>query len=239
MEKETWKQTLKEQAGKIDVILKEEQLEKFYSYMELLKEWNEKMNLTAITQSYEILQKHFIDSLTILPYLESNQKVIDVGTGAGFPGIPIKIANNEISVTLFDSLGKRISFLDEVIQELALSKMDTHHIRAEEAGKSKMFREQFDIAVSRAVAPLATLVEYLLPLVKIGGKCICMKTNKGEEIENSDKAISTLGGEIETIKEFTLPQSDIKRTLIIIKKIEKTPNQYPRKPGTPSKQPIQ
>lgn len=239
MEKATWKQTLKEQAGKIDVILKEEQLEKFYSYMELLKEWNEKMNLTAITQSYEILQKHFIDSLTILPYLESNQKVIDVGTGAGFPGIPIKIANNEISVTLFDSLGKRISFLDEVIQELALSKMDTHHIRAEEAGKSKMFREQFDIAVSRAVAPLATLVEYLLPLVKIGGKCICMKTNKGEEIENSDKAISTLGGEIETIKEFTLPQSDIKRTLIIIKKIEKTPNQYPRKPGTPSKQPIQ
>ncbi|MCI9000984.1 MAG: 16S rRNA (guanine(527)-N(7))-methyltransferase RsmG [Clostridia bacterium] len=239
MEKETWKQTLKEQAGKIDVILKEEQLEKFYSYMELLKEWNEKMNLTAITQPYEILQKHFIDSLTILPYLESNQKVIDVGTGAGFPGIPIKIANNEISVTLFDSLGKRISFLDEVIQELALSKMDTHHIRAEEAGKSKMFREQFDIAVSRAVAPLATLVEYLLPLVKIGGKCICMKTNKGEEIENSDKAISTLGGEIETIKEFTLPQSDIKRTLIIIKKIEKTPNQYPRKPGTPSKQPIQ
>ena len=239
MEKETWKQTLKEQAGKIDVILKEEQLEKFYSYMELLKEWNEKMNLTAITQPYEILQKHFIDSLTILPYLESNQKVIDVGTGAGFPGIPIKIANNEISVTLFDSLGKRISFLDEVIQELALSKMDTHHIRAEEAGKSKMFREQFDIAVSRAVAPLATLVEYLLPLVKIGGKCICMKTNKGEEIENSDKAISTLGGEIETIKEFTLPQSDIKRTLIIIKKIEKTPNQYPRKPGTPSKQPLQ
>lgn len=239
MEKETWKQTLKEQAGKIDVILKEEQLEKFYSYMELLKEWNEKMNLTAITQPYEILQKHFIDSLTILPYLESNQKVIDVGTGAGFPGIPIKIANNEISVTLFDSLGKRISFLDEVIRELALSKMDTHHIRAEEAGKSKMFREQFDIAVSRAVAPLATLVEYLLPLVKIGGKCICMKTNKGEEIENSDKAISTLGGEIETIKEFTLPQSDIKRTLIIIKKIEKTPNQYPRKPGTPSKQPIQ
>ena len=239
MEKETWKQTLKEQAGKIDVILKEEQLEKFYSYMELLTEWNEKMNLTAITQPYEILQKHFIDSLTILPYLESNQKVIDVGTGAGFPGIPIKIANNEISVTLFDSLGKRISFLDEVIQELALSKMDTHHIRAEEAGKSKMFREQFDIAVSRAVAPLATLVEYLLPLVKIGGKCICMKTNKGEEIENSDKAISTLGGEIETIKEFTLPQSDIKRTLIIIKKIEKTPNQYPRKPGTPSKQPIQ
>lgn len=239
MEKETWKQTLKEQAGKIDVILKEEQLEKFYSYMELLKEWNEKMNLTAITQPYEILQKHFIDSLTILPYLGSNQKVIDVGTGAGFPGIPIKIANNEISVTLFDSLGKRISFLDEVIRELALSKMDTHHIRAEEAGKSKMFREQFDIAVSRAVAPLATLVEYLLPLVKIGGKCICMKTNKGEEIENSDKAISTLGGEIETIKEFTLPQSDIKRTLIIIKKIEKTPNQYPRKPGTPSKQPIQ
>lgn len=239
MEKEAWKKTLKEQGEKQQLILKEEQLEMFYSYMKLLKEWNEKMNLTAITEPYEILQKHFIDSLTIAPYIQNNTSIIDVGTGAGFPGIPIKIANNTISVTLIDSLAKRIHFLEEVIATLQLSNIDTYHIRAEEAGKDKSLREQFDIAVSRAVAPLATLVEYLLPFVKIGGKCICMKANKGEEIQNSYKAIKALGGEIEKIEEFTLPDSDIKRTLIIIKKIQKTPNQYPRKPGTPSKQPIQ
>lgn len=234
-----WKKTLKEQGEKRQIILKEEQLEMFYSYMELLKEWNEKMNLTAITEPYEILQKHFIDSLTILPYLEDNTRIIDVGTGAGFPGIPIKIASNNISITLIDSLGKRIHFLEEVITTLQLTNINIDHVRAEEAGKDKKLREQFDIAVSRAVAPLVTLVEYLLPFVKIGGKCICMKANKTEEIESSYKAIRTLGGEIEKIEEFALPDSTIKRTLIIIKKTTKTPNQYPRKPGTPSKQPIQ
>ena len=239
MEKETWKQTLKQQGEKQQIILKEEQVEMFYLYMELLKEWNEKMNLTAITEPYEILQKHFVDSLTIAPYLENNISIIDVGTGAGFPGIPVKIANKTLSVTLIDSLGKRIHFLEEVIATLQLSNINTYHVRAEEAGKDKNFREQFDIAVSRAVAPLATLVEYLLPFVKVGGKCICMKANRGEEIENSYKAIKILGGEIEKVEEFTLPDSDIKRTLIIIKKTIKTPNQYPRKPGTPSKQPIQ
>ena len=141
MEKETWKQKLKEQAGKSNTILKEEQLERFYNYMEILKMWNEKMNLTAITEDYEILQKHFIDSLTITPYIENNASIIDVGTGAGFPGIPVKIAKENVSITLIDSLAKRINFLNEVVKTLELSNITTHHVRAEEAGKNKKLRE--------------------------------------------------------------------------------------------------
>jgi 16S rRNA (guanine527-N7)-methyltransferase len=238
MEKEAWKEILKEQCEILEIDLNNNE-EKFYKYMELLLQWNENINLTAITEPNEVLQKHFVDSLTILKYIKEDSAIIDVGTGAGFPGIPIKIANKSIKVTLLDSLNKRINFLNEVIKKLELTNINAIHSRAEEAGKNVKLREKFDVAVSRAVAPLNILVEYLLPFVKEDGICICMKgSNVTEEIENSKNAIKLLGGKIETIEEFALPKSDIKRTIIIIRKIAKTPTKYPRKPGTPSKEPI-
>ncbi len=240
MEKEEWKKILQKQSKSLEIELEDKKQEQFYHYMELLQKWNENINLTAITEPEEVLQKHFIDSLTIMPYIKKDEKVIDVGTGAGFPGIPLKIAKEDVEVTLLDALNKRLNFLNEIIQVLELSTIETIHLRAEEAGRNKDLREKFDVSVSRAVAPLSVLVEYLLPLVKVNGKCICMKgSNVEEEIRNSKKAIEILGGNIEKIEEFTLPNSDIKRNLIIIKKVSKTPSKYPRKPGTPSKEPIQ
>ena len=213
--------------------------QQFEDYMNLLLEWNEKINLTAITEEDDIILKHFVDSLTISKYIEDGKTLVDVGTGAGFPGIPIKIARENVKVTLVDSLNKRLLFLQDVIEKLQLKEIETLHFRAEEFGQNKKYRESFDIATSRAVANLTTLVEYLLPLVKVGGICICMKGSEvQEELEDSKKAIKILGGEIYTIEEFTLPESDIKRNIVIIKKVSKTPSKYPRKPGTPSKEPI-
>jgi len=215
------------------------QIEKFYKYMNLLIEWNEKINLTAITEPKEIIIKHFIDSLTVLKDIKGKNTLVDVGTGAGFPGIPLKIMDEEIKITLLDSLNKRINFLNEVINQLDLKNIETIHSRVEDAGKNKKYRERFDIATARAVANLATLSEYMLPLVKVGGKSICMKGSEvSEELQNSKKAISILGGEIENIDNFQLPKSDMMRNIVIIKKVKNTPNKYPRKPGTPSKEPI-
>ena len=186
------------------------------------------------------MQKHFIDSITIIPYINYKDNIIDVGTGAGFPGIPIKIAREDVKVTLLDSLNKRVNFLKEVISNLNLSNIQTIHGRAEDIGKNSNFREKFDVATSRAVAPLNILVEYLMPLVKKGGRCICMKGKDiKEELEISKKAINVLGGELEKVDEFYLPQSYIKRNIIIIRKMKDTPSKYPRKAGTPSKEPIQ
>lgn len=229
---------IEEQAQQIKVNLEKSQIEKFYLYMNLLLEWNKKINLTAIKEPNEVIKKHFIDSLTVSKYIEDNTKVIDVGTGAGFPGIPLKIARGNLNITLLDALNKRLNFLNEVINKTNLKNIETVHYRAEEAGKIDKYRENFDIAISRAVAPLNILVEYLLPLVKIGGRCICMKGSYKEEIENSKNAIEILGGKIEKIEEFVLPESDINRSVIIIKKVSKTPAKYPRKAGTPSKEPI-
>ncbi len=239
MEKEDFYKKLQEKAKKINLNLSVEQLDKFYRYMLLMIEWNEKINLTTIIEPEEIILKHFIDSLTIVKYIKEGNKIIDIGTGAGFPGIPLSIINRNFNLTLVDSLKKRLVFLEEVIKELELTNVKLIHSRAEEVGQSKEFREKFDISTSRAVANLTTLSEYLLPLVKIGGKSICMKaSNAEEEIKEAEKAINILGGRIEKIEKFDLPDSDIGRTIIMLEKQKNTPNKYPRKPGTPSKEPI-
>lgn len=231
--------TFKEKIIKKCPDINEKMGQQFEDYMNLLLEWNEKINLTAITEEDDIILKHFVDSLTISKYIKEGKSIVDVGTGAGFPGIPVKIAREDVNVTLVDSLNKRILFLQEVIEKLQLQNITTLHYRAEEFGQNKKYRENFDIATSRAVANLSTLVEYLLPLVKVGGICICMKGSEiQEELENSKKAIEILGGKIEQVQEFTLPESDIKRNIIIIKKISSTPKKYPRKPGTPAKEPL-
>ncbi len=229
---------LKEKAKQIDIIIEEKQIEQFYEYMNLLLEWNEKINLTAITEPKEIILKHFIDSLTIQKYIQEGQKVIDVGTGAGFPGIPLSILKQQTEITLLDSLNKRINFLNEIVSSLQIKNIRTVHARVEEFANNKKERESYDIATSRAVAPLSVLLEYLLPLVKVGGFCICMKGSNIEEIKEAEKALEILGGEIEKIENINLPDSDIQRNIIIVKKSKQTPSKYPRKPGTPSKEPI-
>ena len=215
------------------------QLEMFYKYMQLLLEWNKKINLTAITEEDEIILKHFVDSLTVLKYINENDKIIDVGTGAGFPGIPIAIMMPNAKITLLDSLNKRINFLNEVIKELGLKNVETIHARSEDCGKDMLYREKFDISIARAVANLSTLSEYLLPFVKLGGKVICMKGSEiDEELKNAEYAIKELGGKFVLKDEFELPDSDIKRNIIIVKKEQYTPKMYPRKAGLPAKEPL-
>lgn len=238
MEFEIFSEELKIKAKQIEIELTKEQIEKYYNYMDLLLEWNGKINLTAIIDPKEIILKHFVDSLTIAKYIKDDEKLIDVGTGAGFPGIPLSIVKENTDIVLLDSLNKRINFLQEVKENLKLENITTIHGRAEEFGKNKKEREKYDIATSRAVAPLNILLEYLLPLVKVGGRAICMKGSNIEEVENAKNALEILGGKIEKIEEITLPNSDIKRNIIIVEKVKNTPLKYPRKPGTPSKEPI-
>ena len=230
---------MKEYGKEIQIKFTEEQLQKFYKYMNMLIEWNKKINLTAIIEPKEIILKHFMDSLTILKYVNDNEKMLDVGTGAGFPGIPIKIMNENIEITLLDSLNKRINFLNEAINKLELKNISAIHSRIEDYGKNNKYREKYDIVTSRAVANLATLSEYMLPMLKIKGKSICMKgSDIKEEVKNSKRAIDILGGEIVNIEELVLPKSDNRRNLIIIKKKKNTPLKYPRKAGIPSKEPL-
>lgn len=225
-------------AKKININLNSDIVDKFFVYKELLKEWNEKINLTAIIEDNDIILKHFIDSLTIEEYIPENASVIDVGTGAGFPGIPLKIVRNDINLTLLDSLNKRLIFLDTVSQKLNLENTKIVHGRAEDTGKDVEHREKYDVATARAVANLSVLAEYCLPFVKVGGLFICMKGNNVEEVEEAKKALEKLGGKIEKIEKMYLPNSDIERNIIIIKKIKNTPKEFPRKAGVPSKNPI-
>jgi len=232
---------LKEGALQFGVDLDEKQLAQFYRYYEMLIDWNEKINLTAITEFEEVLKKHFLDSISIGRIIGQDESVslLDIGTGAGFPGIPIKIAFPNIKVTLLDSLNKRVNFLNEVIKELQLEDICALHGRAEDFAKKKEMREQFDYCVSRAVANLSSLCEFCLPYVKVGGSFVSYKSGKAqEELEVSANAVSILGGDNVKANEFFLPGTDFKRTFVIIEKVKETPAKYPRKAGTPVKQPL-
>lgn len=216
------------------------QLTQFARYAELLVEWNQKMNLTAITEPNEIVTKHFVDSLYGLGYLAAGDRLIDVGTGAGFPGIPLKIARPDLSLTLLDSLNKRLTFLNTVIEALSLPDAKTVHARAEEGAlKKSPLREQFDVAVSRAVAQLNSLSEYCLPYVKVGGTFLAYKGgNVEEECKNAKNAVKTLGGEIADVVKYTIPTTDITHALVVIKKIKQTSDIYPRQQGKITKKPL-
>ena len=225
----------------LEIPLDKSQMDAFIQYYELLVEWNSFMNLTAITDFQEVCVKHFLDSLSLNKIMDCHQKlhVIDIGTGAGFPGIPLKIAFLELKITLLDSLGKRVKFLNEVIERLNLKDIEAIHGRAEDYAKPTALRESYDICVSRAVANLATLSEYCLPYVKVEGVFVSYKSEKVvEEMEQAKKAITLLGGKIISQNEFTLPNSDIYRNLLVIQKEKITPKKYPRKAGLPSKEPL-
>lgn len=229
----------------LNLTLTDAQLNQFLTYYELLVETNKVMNLTAITEFDEVIEKHFLDSLSLcrvydfknLPETSGSVKVLDMGTGAGFPGIPLKIAFPEVEFVLADSLNKRIRFLQDVIAQLGLKKIEAVHARAEEMGRNKSYREQFDLCVSRAVANLSSLSEYCIPFVKEGGIFISYKSGEiDEEVKQAKKAIFLLGGKVEDVYKFDLYEQ--KRSFVLIRKEKKTPKTYPRKAGTPTKEPL-
>lgn len=227
--------------GEQGVELTPRQLEQFEKYYEILVEWNEKMNLTAITDKPEVYLKHFYDSLTAAFYYDFTNplSLCDVGAGAGFPSIPLKIAFPGLNVTIVDSLNKRITFLGHLSRELELDHVSFIHDRAETFGQKREHREQYDVVTARAVARMSVLSELCLPLVKTGGTFIAMKAaNAAEELDQGKKAIAVLGGKVEKIHSFTLPFEESERNIIIIRKKKATPKKYPRKPGVPNKTPI-
>lgn len=218
-----------------------EKVDKLIAFKEIMLKWNEKVNLTAITEEKEIFIKHFLDSATCLStgYIKEGMRIIDVGTGAGFPGIPIMILKNGLKMTLLDSLNKRIKYLNEAVGKLGLGDITTVHGRAEEAGSSAAHRECYHIVLSRAVASMNVLCEYCLPLAEVGGYFLCQKgPDIEEEMRNALTAIKTLGGTVKEVKEYKLPFSDIRHNIIIIEKVSATPTKYPRKPGKPAANPI-
>jgi len=223
------------------LILDQNKYNQFIRYKELIQEWNQKVNLTAITEDEDIIKKHFIDSIKVFKFREiiEAKSIIDIGTGGGFPGIPMKIINPRSELVLLDSLNKRINFLNEVINELDLKNIKTIHGRAEDFAQDEIYRENFDIAVSRAVANLTVLIEFCLPYVKVGGYFVALKGPAiDEEIKEAEGAIKLLGGNIEEIIEVEIEDSNLKHNLLVIKKIKSTPKKYPRKAGMITKNPL-
>ncbi len=234
-------ESLRWKAKEIGVNLSDLQFNQFFTYYIMMLEKNKVMNLTAITEMEEVIDKHFMDSIMLKKVvdLDKIQTVADMGTGAGFPGIPLKIVFPHLEITLMDSLNKRLQFLDEVIAELGLTGIETLHGRAEDIGKDLLYRENYDLCVSRAVANLSTLSEYCLPVVRKGGQFISYKSGDVvEELAGAKKAISILGGNDPKVEYFKLPQTELERSFVIIDKIKETPKKYPRKAGTPGKEPI-
>lgn len=232
---------LKNRMDRLQIETNENMLEQFDLFYHLLVEWNKVMNLTGITEYEEVVEKHFADSLSLARFLDLNKihTVIDVGTGAGFPGIPLKIAFPHLKVVLLDSLNKRINFLNEVIAKLDLREIHTIHGRAEEYARKPEYREQFDLCVSRAVANLSVLSEYCIPYIRIGGIFVPYKSGEiDEEVAASRKAVDILGGQIDHVEKFQLPDTDIHRSFVFINKIKSTQKKYPRKAGTPAKEPL-
>lgn len=232
---------LKNRMDRLQIETNENMLEQFDLFYHLLVEWNKVMNLTGITEYEEVVEKHFADSLSLARFLDLNKihTVIDVGTGAGFPGIPLKIAFPHLKVVLLDSLNKRINFLNEVIAKLDLKEIHTIHGRAEEYARKPEYREQFDLCVSRAVANLSVLSEYCIPYIRVGGIFIPYKSGEiDEEVAASRKAVDILGGQIDHVEKFQLPDTDIHRSFVFINKIKNTQKKYPRKAGTPAKEPL-
>ena len=234
-------QIFENKLNELGITLTDKQKEQFDKFYELLVEWNKVMNLTGITEYEEVNEKHFVDSLSIVKAIdmEKIESVIDVGTGAGFPGIPLKIAFPYLKVVLLDSLNKRINFLNEVIAELGLTDIKAIHGRAEDYAKQTEYREKFDLCVSRAVANLSTLSEYCLPYVSVDGLFVPYKSGEiDEELENSKKAVKILGGKIENVVKFQLPGTEIGRSFVKVRKIANTNKKYPRKAGLPAKEPL-
>ena len=232
---------LEQGCQQIGISLNEEQKKQFIAFYEYLVEKNKVMNLTGITEFQEVLVKHFLDSLACVKAVDMNEvkTVMDIGTVSGFPGVPLKIAFPHLEACLLDSLKKRVNFLEETFELLKLENITAIHGRAEEFAKNKAYREKYDLCVSRAVSNLATLSEYCLPYVKVGGKFISYKSGTvKEEVEQAEKAVSILGGKIQDVVYFNLPDSEIQRSLVVIKKIKSTPGKYPRKAGTPLKEPL-
>ncbi len=234
-------QILEQKLGELGIKQDQNQLERFHKFYQLLIEWNKVMNLTGITEYEDVVEKHFVDSLSIIKAIDLSgiHTVIDVGTGAGFPGIPLKIAFPHLRVVLLDSLNKRIKFLDEVISQLGLTEIRTIHGRAEEYARKEEYREQFDLCVSRAVANLSTLSEYCLPYIQVGGIFVPYKSGEiDDEVEQSKKAVRILGGNIKEVMKFELPGTDIHRSFVLIHKEQHTQKKYPRKAGIPAKEPL-
>lgn len=238
MNLQQFQETFKQECQKNNIEFNEKKSELFYQYMNLILQWNEKINVTAIKNEKEFIVKHFVDSLTISGFVDNSKRILDIGTGAGFPGIPLKIYHSNVEFTLIDSINKKITVLNDVIEQLHLNKIEALHIRAEELAKDANYRECFDVVTTRAVSNLATISEYMLPFVKIGGKAICMKgPNVEQELADSKNAIQLLGGEIEQIKKINI-NDELERNLIVIKKISATDKKYPRGQGKPVKEPI-